>query len=149
MKRFVAIVAVLLAVSATRGQDDVAKKDLKAMEGTWAVTVHEVSGMKISEEDNKKADAKLIVKDGKYTVFFGGMQIATGTIKLDTSKKPKQLDAIAEDGPTKGMAMPGIYQIEGETMKVCFAQPGKDRPTEFTTKEGSGQMLLSYKRAKN
>jgi uncharacterized protein (TIGR03067 family) len=142
------VVIVLLALAAVaRPQDDAAKKDLKQMEGTWAVVLEEISGQKTPEE-SKKVDVKLTVKDGKYTVLFGDKQAATGTIKLDAGKTPRQIDAIAADGQFKDKAMPGIYEVKGDTMRVCFAQPGKDRPTEFHTKEGSGHMLFSYKRIK-
>ena len=83
-----------------------------------------------------------------YTVYFGDNVLTTGTIKLDAAKTPRQIDAIAADGDTKGKAMKGIYVREGETFKVCFAQPDKERPTEFKTKADSGQMLFSYKRVK-
>src|SRR5437763_1152923 len=58
-------VIVLLALAAARPQDDAAKKDLKQMEGTWAVVLEEISGEK-APEGSKKVDVKLTVKDGKY-----------------------------------------------------------------------------------
>ena len=149
MKTFVAGVALVLAVGVVGAQDEATKKDLKAMEGTWAVTALEIGGMKIPEDDNKKVNAKLVVKDGKYTVYFDEKPYTTGTIKLDAGKSPKHIDAIAADGPTKDKVMPGIYQIAGDTMKVCFGEPSKERPTAFSTKEKTAQMLLSYKRVKN
>ena len=51
-------------------------------------------------------------------------------------------------GEFKGKTMTGIYEIKGDTMRVCFAGGGKDRPTEFRTKEGSMEMLVTYKRIK-
>lgn len=140
------MVALLALAASARSQDDAAKKDLKGMEGTWAVTFLEKDGEKVSEEQNKKADVKLVVKDAKYTIYFGEMKLATGLVKLDLTKKPKQIDAVAEDGPTKGKAMPGIYELKGDEMRVCFAQPGGERPTEFRTRAGSGQVLITYKR---
>jgi uncharacterized protein (TIGR03067 family) len=140
------VVVLLALAAAARPQDAAAKKDLQRMEGAWKVTLEEIDGKPTSEE--KKVDVKLVVKDGKYTVFFGDKQAATGTIKLDAGKTPRQIDAIADDGPLKGKAMQGVYEVKGDTMRVCFTQPGKERPTEFRTKEGSGEMLFSYKRIK-
>jgi uncharacterized protein (TIGR03067 family) len=149
MKTLVAAgVVVALAVCAVGAQDDASKKDLKAMEGTWAVTVHEFGGEKLSEEQNKQFNGKLVVKDGKYTVYMGDTKIGAGTVKLDASKTPRHVDAISSEGDEKGKAMPGIYKFEGETMMVCFGQPGGDRPTEFKTKKDTQQILLSYKRVK-
>ena len=42
--------------------------------------------------------------------------------------------------------MPGIYELKGDTLKVCFAKPGQNRPTEFTTKQGTGFLYCLYKR---
>ena len=35
-----------------------------------------------------------------------------------------------------------------DELRTCDAMPGKDRPTEFSSKEGSGWILGTYKRAK-
>jgi uncharacterized protein (TIGR03067 family) len=139
-------VLVLLTVAAVaRPQGEAAKKDLKDMEGTWTAAVTEFDGKKA--DDSKKPDVKLTVKGDKYTIHFSGKQVASGTIKLDAGKTPKQIDVVTDEGEFKGKTMTGIYEIKGDTMLVCFAQ-GKDRPTEFRTKEGSMQVLITYKRVK-
>ena len=49
-------------------------------------------------------------------------------------------------GPAKGKPMLGIYQIDDKVYKVCFALPGKPRPTEFSSTPGSGYILQSWQR---
>ena len=44
--------------------------------------------------------------------------------------------------------MVGIYQQEGNRLKVCLDLSGKDRPREFKTKSGSNAILLVFKREK-
>ncbi len=141
-------VLVLLTVAAVaRPQGEAAKKDLKAMEGTWTITAAEVGGKKLKKEDQKE-EIRLTVRDGKYTIHFGDKQVATGALKLDADKTPRQIDVTTDEGEFKGKTMTGIYEIKGDTMRVCFTGDGKDRPTEFRTKEGSTQMLFTYKRIK-
>jgi uncharacterized protein (TIGR03067 family) len=140
------LVALLAVAGVARPGGEATKNDLKRMEGTWTVVAHETDGKKLTAEENKKVDVKLIVKDGTYTIYFDGKKALTGKMKLDADKKPKQIDAVAEEGPYKGKAMLGIYELKGDDMRVCFAQPGKDRPTAFRTEKGSGLMLLGYRR---
>jgi hypothetical protein len=45
-------------------------------------------------------------------------------------------------------ALLGIYELEGNTWKVCYAMPGKERPKDFSAKEGSGQTLAVWEREK-
>lgn len=51
-------------------------------------------------------------------------------------------------GPTKGKTHHGIYMLDGDTLKFCFAAPGQERPTEFTAPEGSQRTLSVWKRDK-
>ncbi len=43
--------------------------------------------------------------------------------------------------------MLGIYELEGDRYKVCFAPPGKARPDDFTSKPGTGYILQVWQRA--
>ena len=122
--------------------------DLKDMEGTWLVTIHEVSGKKLGDEQIKKSESTIIIKDGKYQNVFMGKTISEGTLKLDSTKKPKTMDALVAEGPGKGKSMLGVFELNGDSMTVCFAQVDKERPTGLKTDEGSGQVLLKYKREK-
>src|SRR5262249_5890704 len=123
-----------------------AKNDLKRVEGDLTGVAHEADGKKLTADEGKKAHGKLGVQGGQYTIYFDGKKAGAGKVKLDADKKPKQIDVVAEEGPTKGKTMLGIYELKGDDMRVCFAQPGKDRPTAFRTEKGSGQILLGYRR---
>jgi len=40
----------------------------------------------------------------------------------------------------------GIWKVEGDTLTICRARPGQQRPSEFTAPKGSGRELLVFKR---
>jgi hypothetical protein len=42
----------------------------------------------------------------------------------------------------------GIYEVEGDTFKLCYAAPGEARPKEFATKAATGLTLAVWKKAK-
>jgi hypothetical protein len=69
-------------------------------------------------------------------------------IIVDPSKKPKTIDYDVIDGPAKGKKLLGIYELEGDTLKSCFAAPDAERPTDFTGKEGERRTVSTWKHDK-
>ena len=138
------VVLVLGLVSAAQGPAN-AKKDLDKLQGTWKRTAAEMDGKKVSADELQKTT--LTIKSDEYVLKMGD-QTRKGHIKLDPTKKPKQIDIISGAGPNKGKSLLGIYELEGDTFRYCIAQAGKDRPTEFASRPGSGQGLYVNKREK-
>jgi uncharacterized protein (TIGR03067 family) len=141
-----AVVALAVgAVIAANAED--AKKGLEKLQGTWALVSGERDGKKFTEEEVKKT--MLFIKDDTFRIPESSVATSEdGTIKIDPSKKPKEMDATTGSGPDKGKIWQGIYKLHGDTYEVCFAPPGKDRPTEFSSKAGSGHLLQVWKREK-
>ena len=75
-------------------------------------------------------------------------QTAEGTFTIDPKKTPATIDLVPGKGRYEGKTLPGIYKLEGDTLTIAFAEPGKDRPTAFESKAGSGVVLVVHKRAK-
>lgn len=117
-------------------------KDLDKLKGKWTVLSVERDG---KELENFKDGTREIDSD-KYTLTPKSGAKHSGTFKVDSGKKPKTMDMVPDGGQYKGKTLQGIYEIDGDTLKICFAEPGKDRPTEFTSK--GGQVLAVHKRAK-
>lgn len=142
----VAVVSFVLGAAVTEGgEDDAIKKDLKLMAGTWRVISYEKDGKKTPAEQLEKTRS-IYTADGKATVQRDGKTIIQATIKIDPTKKPKQSAASYTQGELKGKTVLAIYEIDGNTMRACYALPGQDRPTEFSSKPGSGHVLITYKR---
>jgi uncharacterized protein (TIGR03067 family) len=122
------------------------EKELKKFEGTWTVESVVAGGMEIPIDNFK--GMTVIFEGDKYTVKIGDEVIQKATQKLDPSKSPKTMDGTVSEGPHKGTVILGIYEISGDTLKICFDPEGKKRPTEFKTAAGSQTTLAVYKRAK-
>jgi uncharacterized protein (TIGR03067 family) len=138
---------VFLLVAADARKDDPAKKDLEALQGTWTAVVVERNGQMAPKE---------VLQD--FTVVFEGNKMIinpnsdnrTSTFKLDPTKKPKWMDNSPEQGPAKEKSLPAIYELDGDTVKICFDNEGVSdkRPSEFKTTPGSGRALFVLKRQK-
>ena len=81
-------------------------------------------------------------------IKVGDKTVASGTFKIDPTKTPKEIDVMDESGVKNDKTKLGIYALDGDTYKYCLAPAGKPRPTEFTSKAGSGHSLGVSKREK-
>jgi uncharacterized protein (TIGR03067 family) len=141
-KLFLAFVLVLSFSSAAWTAD---AKDGDAIQGTWLPSTAELAGEKFPDEVRKTM--KLAIKDDKYTVNVGE-KVDKGTVKLDSSAKPKAMDITGTDGPNKGKTILAIYELDGDTLRVCYDLSGKSYPTEFKTKADTQLFLVTYMREK-
>jgi uncharacterized protein (TIGR03067 family) len=143
------IVSLGFLTAASGQEGDKPGKGLKKLQGSWTVVAMEIKGQKLPEDKLKEADIKLVVKNGKYAQHVQGEITEEGTLKVDPSKKPATIDLSIESGKDKGKMQPGIYEIKGDTWRICLAQPGgKDRPTSFTSNEDDESAILTLKRDK-
>jgi len=141
---FCATLFVALSLSCLSRGDD-AKDEAKSMEGTWLASTAELAGEKFPDEVRKSI--KLVIGAGKYTVTVG-KNSDRGTVKVDSSKKPKEIDITGTEGPNKGKTILAIYEKTGDTLQVCYDLSGKARPSEFKTSKENNRFLVTYKREK-
>jgi len=130
-----------------KAREDPAKRDQKALQGTWTAVILERNGQKAPDDVLK--DFKVVFQGDKM-IINPNSDNRTSTFKLDPGKKPKWLDNTPEEGPAKGKSPPAIYELDGDTLKMCFDNEGRsdNRPSEFKTTEGSGLALFVLKRDK-
>src|ERR1043166_493630 len=139
---------VTLAVGALIAADaEDAKKDLDKLKGTWVLVAGKRDGKKFTEEQVKKT--KLFIQGDTFRIPESSVATSEdGTINIDPNKKPKQMNATTGSGSDKGKTWQGIYELGADNYKVCLAPPGKDRPTEFSSKAGSEHLFQVWKREK-
>lgn len=134
---------LLIAVDVPKDQT---KDGLDKLQGTWTGVSMESEG--VAADEAQAHGMKLVIKGNKYTFTTGGGQEEEGTLKVDASKKPKTMDVHITAGAEKGQTQLGIYEIDGDTFRLCVAGDMKDRPTELKSKADSGHGLFVFKRAK-
>jgi uncharacterized protein (TIGR03067 family) len=74
--------------------------------------------------------------DKWVVVREGDKIVVAGTQKLDPTKRPRQIDSLITEGEGKGTTMLGIYELKGDTFRVCFDPQGKERPKDFIPQPG-------------
>jgi uncharacterized protein (TIGR03067 family) len=122
------------------------EKEARKFQGTWTFESSETAGNELPTGELK--GFLLTFEGSQHTVKKGDEVIQVGIQKLDPSKSPKTIDVTMTEGPNKGTVMLGIYEIDGNTLKVCFDPQGKKRPTEFKSASGSENFVNIHKRVK-
>ncbi len=141
----IAALGLLLAACNRQAPAPTPKTDLDRLQGTWNLVSAMQDGKALPEDKVKQTT--IVFKGDKFR-FPGSAEYATskaGTIKLDESKTPKEMDAISTDKDV----MLGIYALQENGYKVCFAPAGKPRPTDLGSTPGSGYILQVWARQKN
>lgn len=60
--------------------------------------------------------------------------------RLDAGKEPKQIDIAGQlNGPP---VYKGIYILDGDELRLCLGDPGKDRPAAFPEKPKPGELTI-------
>ena len=136
----------LVASAASAGDKPDVEEETKKFQGTWTIESSESGGQKLPADQLK--ELVVTFEGDKHTVKKGTEVIQAGTQKLDPSKSPKTIDVTITEGPSKGAVMLGVYEFDGDTLKVCFDPEGKKRPTEFKSRAGSQNFVNVHRRVK-
>jgi RNA polymerase sigma factor (sigma-70 family) len=126
------------------------KTDHDKLQGTWRI-LDLVTDGKPNIKENPDDEADAIFADDKMTLVAqpGAKKFREFTIKLNSAKKPKAIDLTLTQGIGKGKVALGIYELDGDTLKLCFPQDENvARPTKFASTDGSRHVLFTMRRQK-
>ena len=117
--------------------------DAKAVQGSWTPAKATLGGQPMTEAVLKSISLKL--DNGKYEVSVGG-QPDKGTYTIDATTRPKSMTIIGTEGPNRGKTFPAIYELNGDTLRICYDLSGVKRPAEFKSVAGTRLYLVTYSR---
>jgi uncharacterized protein (TIGR03067 family) len=131
-------------VAAFAQSSDLAKDDLDKLQGTWRLESSLWNG--VPQPETAKS-ATFLFQGDKFIVVDRDGNRQEETIRLMPGQTPKAIDCWSKGG---GRLSPGIYELEGDTLRWCspLGSP-KVRPTSFSSQPGSRQYLLVLRREKN
>ncbi len=128
-----------LITVAPRVQEDV-KAVLAELQGEWRIVRIELRGKVANEDQLGEAKPMLTFKDD--TACLKSSAESQRNVRVRLNPDGKQIDFVDEQGRVEK----GIYRRAEESIVLCFAPPGADRPSNLKADDESGTWLLVLKR---
>jgi len=135
---------------------DVGSLDRERLQGDWILVASEKDGDQVDLEYLRKLPKGFegFNLEGSDKVIFDGDRFVLPealqeiSFKLDAAKSPKRIALIGTKKDGKEGKCNGIYALEGDGVKLCFAAHWDDAapPSNFETKKGSGLELIILER---
>ncbi len=140
-RRLSSIGSVLVLLLATGAP----AQDSGAIQGAWTV----VSAERDAKPTTEVAGHRLTLSGDTFTIQHDGHTLYRGTYSVDGSRKPVSIDFLHTEASLKGKTWKGIYRLDGDRLSICDNAPdmAKPRPTQFSTKAGSGYICIVFRRA--
>jgi len=122
---------------------------MKAFAGAWDIVAVKPEGA------TKDARRLVFKKDGSYAAQNkDGKELWTGTFEIDPTTSPRAWDHRSHDAKTEGKDVLGIYEIDGDKMKVaCVVGRWQDKkwigkPRPKAIKLESADVVIELKRVR-
>jgi RNA polymerase sigma factor (sigma-70 family) len=113
------------------------------LQGKWVLEQSEAGGAE--QEVDPQGRQAVAFRDSRYTLYIvvNDEVVETGGVfSLDPQRPAQFLELLPLGQPS----MKCLYEIEGDTLRLCMAAPGGPRPTEFKTTEGQNHFSMRLKR---
>jgi uncharacterized protein (TIGR03067 family) len=149
--RWPLILLLVYGLTAGRPQDEPLKAEIKRLQGNWKLVGAIMSGHQLTDEELGVADLDHVVfSNDTVSLNKAGEKDSKAKYRLDSGKRPKEIDMIPADGPYKGKTTRWIYVLEGDSLKLCYdAEQITRRPTSLTSTEDSNRVILLLQRGKH
>ena len=142
LRTFAFAVAFSMGTFAFAADDDGAE-GLKSLEGSWAVVKLTENG-EVKPIENFRG-LTYVFEENRLVLRFAAKNAIKplGKIVLDPSTKPRSIDIF---GLVKTDT--GIYELDGDTLKICTSKELADGPKKFLSTQENKATLVELKRVK-
>ena len=113
-------------------------------QGTWQAVWVAEDGRKLSAEAAR--DTSLTISGHRYTLRSQGHDFRGAMSRVGRTRRRGAVDFVADGSGDGRQAWRGIYVLGDDELSVCVAPPGRQRPTSFAARPGSGHWLYLLRR---
>ncbi len=152
MKLPIPMLLGLLSVSvvAHAQEKGAAENDSVIIQGNWDATSSNTEGKDLPKSELRIS--RLVVKGDEWNYSLGGGAVLLDPapkFSLDQNAIPKTIDVTSRRKNQQGKSLlRGIYELDGDVLKICFAVGSAARPKKFKSEAGSKSSITVYRRVK-
>jgi uncharacterized protein (TIGR03067 family) len=118
-------------------------EQLRALEGHWAFASLEIDGQSLPAE--MLAHSRLLIDGDRFRMESPEADYE-GVFNIDVDELPHHIDIDFVAGPEAGHASHGLFELEGDALRICLGLAGVSRPERFATAPGRGHALETLRR---
>src|SRR5205814_2172016 len=111
------VIATGLLMAASAGGQEIVKKEMDRLQGTWTFDSYEENGEKTPAAQLKSK--RIFFGANQFIIKNGDELVQVGSLKLDPIDGHRDIDATVVAGQHKGNTMRGIYMLKGDMLQVC------------------------------
>ena len=149
MKNTFAVLSIIVCLTSCtldshHDQKNGIQDDLRRLQGDWTIESETIDGQKQPDDIRRTT---MTYTGHHWIQRKDGVTTSEGNSEFRSDTNPKEIDIAPLGGPSAGKVLPGIYRLDRDTYESCFVLPGEERPTEFSSEQGSGHFHVIFKRA--
>jgi uncharacterized protein (TIGR03067 family) len=142
------VIAVLPPLAGRPAPNAATPRDRRRLQGTWHVVALERRGRRMALPGGQLAGRVLsyTFRGDRLLIRSGNRPATEYVIKLDAAKKPRRLEG--RRLPQPGITMRYLYELRGDTLRLCRAGAVGEWPAAFGTDTNPNAMILELQRQK-
>jgi uncharacterized protein (TIGR03067 family) len=125
-----------------KNQAEAAQRDLRLLQGRWQAVSIEHDG----SQERPQGGLHWMIRADRYEVWIGNQNLETNQFTLDPTKRPRTLEMRHVISGSQAPRITGIYELQGNVLKVCYDLTGQGYPKEFTAPQGARRISYVFRR---
>jgi len=118
----------------------------RGLDGTWVPVAADVAGRPLFVGELRVK--YFVLAGGAYSIIDRTNHVVdSGSYFVNAAAHPATLDIVGRDGPGAGRTLLAIFQLDENSLTVCYDLDGDERPAHMQPKEDRLLLSITYARA--
>lgn len=116
------------------------------LDGTWVPVAADVAGKPLFLAELRVK--YFVLESGAYSIIDRTNHVVDrGSYYVNEAADPATLDIVGRDGPGAGRTLLAIFQLDDDSLTVCYDLDGQERPANMLPRADQLLLSITYARA--